>query len=492
MNVEISVDSFLWLRQNGLEGDCWNEICKFCTHNNPDFIRNQRLGFPNFNKKTQVEVPRKIKTFAIEDGVGKFNRGNLPIIRGILRRHGHKVKILDNRLVLPSIEFKNNKIKLQNHQVEPVKAILAKQQGIVRGPCSAGKTILLLSAIAEAKQPALVVVWNTIHQKQWIKEATNSDLLGLNPSDIGGVGGVFKKPVLGKLNVCMQQSLWRESNLLFFKNSVGFVGADEIQRFAATTFQTTLNQFPAKYRVGVSANERRKDGKEFLIYSSLGKVINNIGNIKLGSRMESRIYLVPTKFHSELYSFNHSWTYLLNEIGEDKKRNAKIIFMVKRSLAKNKLCLVLTERVKHALVLFQKFQKEGYRVGLLIGNQSKKDVRDSDLGEDLKEILLNYEADYEFDRITRLAAKRKLDLIISTQKGDVGLNVKTIDHGFITTPTGNNIERFNQQKGRVERHHEGKLHPCVYYFWDVKNDRLRDGGNMIMKTFPQSSVLKVL
>ncbi len=354
---------------------------------------------------------------------------------------------------------------------------------------NSGKTVMLLEAIARAKQPALVIVWSTFHQKQWINEAVNSKLMNISRKDIGGVGGIFKTPKYGKLNICMQQSLWREKNLNFFRDRIGFVGCDEVQKFAANTFQVSVNKFPAKYRVGVSANERRRDGKEFLIYSSFGKVIHSISeSANIGSRMRAQVFLVPTDFYSEQYEMRQDWTSLIGELSADEARNNKLVSLVKRSIAKGKLCLVLTERVGHALFLKSQFSR--FRVGLLIGQQQAKKIRESDWPKSWKEYVTAYNADSEFTRVTKLAAKRKLDVIIATAKGDVGLNVKTIDHGFITTPTGSNTERFNQQKGRAERHHDGKKIPRIYYLWDVKQDRLREAGNVILKVFPGCGVFR--
>ena len=90
------------------------------------------------------------------------------------------------------------------------------------------------------------------------------------------MGGVFKKRKLGKLNVCIQKSLWNKDHREFFLDKVGFVGGDEVQKFAARTFQESINDFPALYRVGGSANERRKDGMEGLTYDTFGKVFHHI------------------------------------------------------------------------------------------------------------------------------------------------------------------------------------------------------------------------
>lgn len=484
MVVRLTVDSAIRFDFRKLKREsprCWKELRKKCTHRNPDFFKQQRLGF-NTNG-----IPRVIKTFSTSGSQASFQRGLIRTVRRVLRKHGHTVSITDKRLSLPPVQFQSN-TKLRPEQLPAVKAVAKKQQGLIRGPCSAGKTVTLLEAIAEAQQPALVIVWSTAHQRQWIKEATNSKLFNLSRKDIGGVGGIFKRPTFGKLNVCMQQSLWRKKNLDFFRDRVGFVGCDEVQKFAANTFQVSVNEFPARYRVGVSANERRRDGKEFLIYSSFGKVIHAIPDNAVGSRMKAQVFLVPTKFFSEQYEMRQDWTSLIAELSDDPDRNKLLVSLVKRSIGKGKLCLVLTERISHAMHLRSQFSR--FRVGLLIGEQPAKKIRESDWPVSWKKFLLSYNADAEFTRVTKLASKRKLDVVVATAKGDVGLNIKTVDHGFVAMPTGSNTERFNQQKGRTERHHPGKKTPRVYYLWDVKQDRLRESGNAILKVFPGCNVFR--
>lgn len=483
MKVTLVVDdsvhfNFQQLRKADVQ--CFDKLRKTFTYNNPDFFKNQRLGFSTQGIQKRIRTYKQLKSEIF------FNRGSLSRVKKILRNHGHKVKIHDHRLSLPPVSF-SSKIKPHDHQHAPVEAIIKKQQGIIRGDCSSGKTVILLEAIAKACQPAVVIVWNTDHQKQWISEAKKF----FRHVDIGGVGGLFKKPKFGKLNVCMQQSLWKENNLDFFRERVGFVGADEIQRFAANTFQTSLNAFPAKYRVGVSANERRKDGKEFLVYDALGKVIHIIPeSATASSRIKAKIFLVPTKFYSEQYDMTTNWPDLLTEMSQDPDRNKLVLKLVKRSVDKKKVCLVLTERVSHALFLKSKLSKH-CKTLLLVGNQTSKTIRESGWPESWKSYMRDYDADRAYRNVKRLAAKRKVDVIIATQKGDVGLSIKTVDHLFITSPTGTNPERFNQQKGRAERWHEGKSIPRVYYLWDVKNDRLREAGNQILKLFPGAGVLRL-
>ena len=119
-------------------------------------------------------------------------------------------------------------------------------------------------------------------------------------------------------------------------------------------------------------------------------------------------------------------------------------------------------------------------------------------GKSLGVALLDYNDDEAFFEIKKLGVEKKLDIVIATQKGDVGLNNKTFDHLIITTPTGGNIEKFNQQKGRVERDYDEilvkkfgkKKTPTVDYLWDLKHDSLRSKGRKIMNNYANVNILQ--
>lgn len=416
----------------------------------------------------------------------------------MLKKAGHKCTFEDERLKLRPVEF-FSKITLRDEQEPPVELMLAKKQGVVRGPCSSGKTVMLLEAIARAKQPAMVVVWSKGHQQQWIAEIKN--FFDIPHSMIGGAGGLFKKPKLGRINVCMQQSLYNPEIRDLFRESVGFVGGDEIQRYAARTFQETINDFPALYRIGVSADEKRKDGMESLIYDTFGKIIYQINDdTSIGSRKKSRIFMVPTKFDDEGdYEMSRNKTQLITAMTEDEERNRLILNCVKnKSLKRKKQTLILTERREHAVMLRFAFHEMGFKTGLLIGEQTKKAIIEAGWKKSWQDWLLGLDYNKEFERVKKLGEKRKLDVIVGTQKADVGISVRTLDHVHITTPTGGDIKRFNQQKGRVERDHDealrklfgNKATPLVFYYWDTRIEKIRDEGNNIIKNFGNVSILK--
>ena len=113
--------------------------------------------------------------------------------------------------------------------------------------------------------------------------------------------------------------------------------------------------------------------------------------------------------------------------------------------------------------------------------------------------MVGFDHEKEADRVKKLGGQKKLDLIIGTQKGDVSLSIRPIDHLHVTTPTGSNLERFNQQKGRPERDYDKKLEkkfgrkktPHVYYYWDTRMSKLQESGNKIINAYKNCDVLNL-
>lgn len=512
MKVKLTVNSHVSFKHKKLKlenRECFKELKEAFTHVNPTFYKNQRMGIPCDPEKE----PRQFKSYKIQNRRMTFTRGCLSGVKKILRANGHTVKIINERLKTEE-QIYRSKTVVRVDQKPAIQKALKKKQGIVRGPCSSGKSIIGLEIIAQSKQVGTIILWNTIHQEQWIEEALRKDLLNISLSDIGGVGGIFadskkwkkifpkeKFPGkrVGKINICMQQSLWRKENREMFTEITGCLIADEVQKFAAKTFNEVVNDFPAEYRIGLSANEKRKDGKECLIYDAFGKVVHVIPDSDIGSRKKSKVYLVPSKYEDDEYEFSKRTPELLNRMARSKSRNKIIIRRAVNKASKKKLVLILVERKYQALYLREQLLERKLKVKLLIGKTTKREISDADdWKKSWKDFMLNkYDADLAFQDVKKLGTDKKIDVIIATQKGDVGVSIKTIDHLIITTPTGGNLERFNQQKGRAERNYDKKLvkkfgkkkTPTVDYIWDLRIESLRKKGENILRNYNNVNVL---
>lgn len=215
------------------------------------------------------------------------------------------------------------------------------------------------------------------------------------------------------------------------------------QRAPANTFIKTVTAFPAKYKWGASADERRTDGKEYLAYSAFGGVVHEMDS---GAKvLTPKIYIVPTRFSDLKYQNDRNYSRLINRLVADRARNKLISYFLKGELLANRQIILFTERVQQALEWVEVVRNWGVDAGPLIGG----DIMQSETSATL-----------------RLLKKGVVRFAAATTYADVGLDVPSLDCAFITCPTAGNERRMGQQVGRVLRPHEGKENALVYYFWD--------------------------
>lgn len=449
------------IRQASSEGAVIYETLKrVFTYKNPKFLENEKWGRSNFN------TPKFLKSYEVHDGNMHISRGCLDNLISHVKQFNVDVVTIDRTLVSETIYFNQSNTILRDDQNKFAKELLQHTYGSGVAYTSFGKTVVLLEIAKRVMQRTLVIVHTTFLQEQWINEMRNVNLFNIDPDRIGGVGGIFsgKKRRLGDINVCLYHSLMTEEHLKFFEPHIGLVLFDEGQKSPIEGVQAVVNRFRARYRYTVSADLKRKDGKEFLTFDTFGPVRSFAEEQASDSKILSRIYLVPTGYRDPDYDNDNDYTSMISKMARDKARN---IFICKRALRKvkeKKLVLIFVERKEQAAILYRMLSKS-YRVDMLLGPINKKSVTgDQRTPKEMKEglpprflpksimrVLCEYDDKNAYKRIIKLAAKKNLDIIIGTQKAEVGFSVRTIDHLVITTPAGNNSERIKQIFGRAER-----------------------------------------
>lgn len=299
-------------------------------------------------------------------------------------------------------------------------------------------TETMLSAIVEAGQRTCVIVWNKDLQKQWVERILKYDIL--SEGDIGGVGGIFNRAKMGPITIAMQQSLIR--NLGKWAPLFGTVVMDECQRAPANTFIQCVNSFPAYYRWGATADERRNDRKEFLVYDGFGEIIHELDSGE--STMDPEIVLVPTYFEDYEFEETRVQHAMIERLVKDEQRNRLIEVILRGELKDGRQCLLFTERVDAAIHWSELVSSFGIAAGGLIGGTDFAEATSGTL-QGLKSGDIRFAA--------------------STTYAEVGLDVPSLDCGFLTCPVGN-PKRLEQMVGRFVRRCEGKRRPRVYFFWD--------------------------
>lgn len=415
------------------------------TYKNPKFIDNEKWGYSNYG------VPKHLTSYELESGRMLISRGGQDKVEKQLNKFDISVQWVDRTLVCESVDFEQSNVILREDQDHALFVMSDFDNGCLQAYASFGKTLSALELIRRIRQPAIIIVHTTFLQEQWIKEASDPKLFNLPKSEIGGVGGLFggKKRRYRKLNICLYHSLMNPEHLNFFKDRVGLVWFDEGQKTPIEGVQQVVNHFRARYRYSGSANFKRKDGKQFLTFDAFGPVRHVVPEKNSASKILAKVNLIPSPYEDHDYD-GSNYTAMITAMSKDRARNILICKRGIKKVRQGKLVLIFVERKEQAGVLAKMLSN--FRVDMLLGGVNTAEVkRDKKMSPAVKKILLEYDDKGAYARIERLADKKKLDFVIGSQKSEVGLSIRTIDHGIVTTPMGNNDERFQQAKGRPER-----------------------------------------
>lgn len=303
--------------------------------------------------------------------------------------------------------------------------------------------------------PVIVVVWETGLARQWIDRVCKR--FGVEEREVGFIGGGVHR--IRPITIAMQQSLWKKGRQI--APHFGAIIADEVQRFAAKTYQLAMDVFPGRYRVGFSADETRKDGLEFLIYETFGEIAGEVKKDRL--IVEGKIHdviqrVVPTDFayevewNGERYGWRDlpaemkNYQLLLDRLCTDEARNDLIWRFMAPAIRAGKTLMVVTSRVAHAHYWADRIASTGVKVGLMLGGAQNAS---------------------EFKRTRDGLLKGTIQVSVGTnQKSGVGHDIPRWDRGFIVTPHAGNVQQYEQINGRLRRPCDGKTDAVTYYFWD--------------------------
>jgi len=464
-SMVIVVDSRLWLPPKIPRG-FGKDLRAAFTHSNPDYHRKKAMGFSTWGISTQVKTHE-----SLEDALGRrltLPRGGIHKLREIAEAHGIRLRYQDRTTEAPAhfprfmVNPEEPDHVLRWYQEQGVDAAAVRRQGVVRAPTGSGKTVAALAFIHRIQQRTLVVMRDGNLLEQWTREAQGS--LGLKKAQIGVIRGGRKYHPGRPLVLGLQQSLHSMGPEgladLFEADPFGAVVVDEVQTVAARTFQGVVDHFPTRFRIGFSADETRKDKKEFLIYDSMGPVIHEIDRTALereGVIHPVTVRVVPTDFRADWYRAadpgDRDFTRLIEEMTEDAERNVILLSLAQAVVQSGEIpAMVFTHRREHAhrMADAELSVRHAIPCGLLLGGAGEDRER---FREDREKLL-----------------DGRLAIAIGTFNAlGVGINLPVVRAGIVATPiSGSNRQFFGQVRGRICRVSEasGKDSAVLYYLWD--------------------------
>lgn len=312
---------------------------------------------------------------------------------------------------------------------------------------------MALAALPLLKQRALVVVRDRNLLDQWLERAVKE--LGLRLRDIGVVQGSRRK-IGERLTLALQQTLYSRSFPLGdFAIQFGALLVDEVHEAAARTVNETVDAFPARVRLGFSADHRRKDRKEFLSEDLFGEVIYEVRKDDLERErhiVPVTVRLVPTDYEAAWYadapSEERDFTRVISEMTKNEQRELLLRRVVLELVAsKCSPVLVFTHRREHAMALAEReLPADGVPSGLMLGG---------------------VESTVQFQESKALLLKGVLKVAVGTYKAcGQAIDLPNVMAGVCATPIGANRQFFGQVRGRICRPFPGKDAGYLYYLWD--------------------------
>jgi superfamily II DNA or RNA helicase len=387
-------------------------------------------------------------------------RGAMGKLRERLADFGVSYRVVDRRSSgNPAIGAPGrytHRVELWDFQEQLVESALKVENCLWRSPTGSGKTTAAIRFIVRAGLPALVVVWTGNLFDQWVRRLRNE--LGLSESEIGMIRGGRER--LKPITVAMQQSLW-QGGIDTYADCFGTFVLDEVDRAAARTFFDVVDAVPARFRLGISADERRKDRKEFLVYDLFGDVAHEVPEDELVARgivLDCEIRIVPTDFDPDWYRDLAPEARalvsdrLLEDMTRCRERNELAARLAADEVKAGEQTLIFSSRVEHCRTLEADARAQidlpGSATGLLIGGGDNEQ---------------------EFERVIAGIADRSVVLAVGTvQAVGYGLDLPPVSRGVATTPVHNNRTLFRQMIGRLKRtsSETGKTDAALYYLWD--------------------------
>jgi superfamily II DNA or RNA helicase len=448
--IDVYVDSRVRFYLSQLSEQQREALQAVCTHENPNagqplepaFLRTYRTEEPE-----QLTLPR-----------GRYRQAVQALGNVVMRLHDERTLGDPANLDVPAYAIPPHLVELWPWQAKAVMALHATQNCLLRAPTGAGKSTALIALPPHMRVPTLVMVRSHGLLDQWVDRIVKE--LGLAKSQVGIIGD--GQECTAMLTVAMQQTIIRriKDGAAPWLWTFGAVITDEVQDSGAVTVYESVDSFPAKYRIGASADETRKDKLECLIYDLFGRVAADIKHadiVRAGHTLEVEIRVIPTAFEADWYRVTMmrsptgfrakmAFNKLLGEMTNDEARNALIHDAIVREVAAGEQVLVMSHRREHCLGIDQRLVGAGIRTGVMLGGQVGR---------------------AQFERTADgLKAGTFRAAVGTLQAIGQAIDLPSVGVGIVTTPLANNRQKWGQARGRVCRSAKGKTRAVLYYCWD--------------------------
>jgi superfamily II DNA or RNA helicase len=333
-------------------------------------------------------------------------------------------------------------------------AYLQRHSGaLLVAPTGTGKTFMGLVIGAHLGRCIGVLAYAGHQVDNYTEEAMKT--LGLSEDQIGIVQQ--DRCDLGRpVTIMMVESLLSRRYPDALYQQIGYLCADEVQCYGAVEWRRVLRQFPARYRLGSSADPKRHDGLGKLIGWSFGAIAYTASRVRTQNTQTPTVVAIQwmrdyeyTRFCCWEQGEDGSWepgeeahpTKFAKVLAKDDERNAMLMIETANAAEKGRSILVFSQFVDHLERLRLMFDVEIQRRG---GNRV---VTSAFYIGGMKKPA----------RIQAVSA----DVIFTTYAmSRQALNVPKLDTEIFATPAGNPLQPIGRMREKAEGIDRNPLMAC--------------------------------
>lgn len=261
----------------------------------------------------------------------------------------------------------------QDSAIKRVVAIFDKETGcLLEGKCGSGKTVTSLNIAKSLGQRTLVTVHKDDLLEQW-KEEAEKRFPGIKVGIIKGKKSLESfSPAKYHIVLSMAKTLYMYKDSLSYENFHRFFGLhifDEGHHYPSKTFEPILGLLPARYKLGVSATWRRKDGLEPLFYYHLGSKLVKLQAPLLVGQYKKVLWNTPVQ-ESTYFKYGQLQTAgFINRLVYTEKYIDFLVTSCMKSCDAGRRILVLADRVNLLYRILDGLIEKDYgkKTGLYVG-----------------------------------------------------------------------------------------------------------------------------
>ena len=443
--VKIVLSNYVQISTNGISEKALGVLRRTAVFLNPEYFKNLRMHLPFYN------IPRYIDCSKENDDYLLIPRGNLPKVIEKFQEANAEYEIIDERETGQEINLHFN-AELYDEQNDALKTLLKEDIGILSAGTGFGKTVVASRLIAERKTNTLILVQSHALLEQW-KKAIKQFL-----DFTSGTIAAGKDKSTGIVDIAIVKSLVEKGSDEVKPRSYkyGMLIVDECHHVSAFSTENLVSSFKAKYVYGLTATPIRRDGHQKIIFYQCGSVLYSTTTKQMNTAQDFAHYFIPrfSSFHyvpelTESDSKNPSINQYYEKLISNSVRNELIIEDVKNAVKAGRTPLILSERIEHLNLLYERLSDSAQNVIFITGRGTQRQKN---------EIL---------EKLTTVPSDESLIILATGKYAGEGFDYPRIDTLMLAMPFSWK-GTLAQYCGRLHRNFAGKNEVQIFDYVDYR------------------------